>query len=1390
MKTSPATRSSGSRRNSSSTLKRILPGVLVLAAWLGTLSQSLAAPRQPLPPLPEAIPPIYRETFDWALKAGSSDAELVVPNYGRLHESFSGYALQRVGPVTPLVVPAIDGNGHTNVACDTAGALRFWTIPYWSCPPQGPGPGVYARLVELIVADNQGSAAAWSLQVTPDGTAVVLLGHTEAGPVELLKTPIHLLSGQAHCLVLNYGAKTELFVDGQLAGTGGGTLAVPPKIAALVWGSTMSGDLSAGADLDELCAFGRPLPESAVATYYNALRTQAALGPVSLQELAQRQAWFDAVRAAVGSSIANRMDEGEPPPEVCPQLKLTAFRTNCLDFQIHVCGMQTNQRYDLLMATNLGTRHDGADIAWVTVREIPPMTTNYAFPPTNIQTFYRVARLLDPDALPAPSLYVKADAPPGGDGSKDLPFQDIKSALTAATNYSLIQVLPGVYAGSNNCNLSVGTKKLILLSERGWEQTIIDCTNVSGGRAFVFTSTNASPQDVVIIGFTVTDATNSAVYCSGGSRPTFINCNFTRNRSSDGGGAVYCTNARPVFVNCRFLTNSAATQGGAVYAVGWNATPWLSHCTLNDNLRATGGGQIYGKSNAFVSLDNCIVWGVRTDLGAELVRPMILRTNLQGALFTNYDAGWRANFCDIRNWTDISEGTISVDPALETNATGRLTIDSPSIDQGTTNSVPGFRLFARSDMDGEARLDHSRFTNALTMTDIGADEFVYRVQFPLVQEAVWVKSPSGAYVQTNMQLSQVDEASGVAYLWTNATGPLISVVDDESRTNFYIYQLDSTATRVLTNFSIWVTNATYTNMQQAEVHDLEGLSFDRTNGRLFLITSQSKRNRYRDEDSSPPIREPVVDPPSNDYDRRRTVLLRMRLDSTLTTVTNWTFFESESNTVPGSVTYDATNGLAAFIRQSLTNKNALGATNRDAGVLIAWNTLNKFGTPQNGRLYASGDQLPYTTGGFSTNAGTVLGLSGTELQTGNATRTNWGADTRYYFKIWAMDSQNNYYEGPTASDVTDDIPPLVVNEFSTFDSPNTVEIFNPGLHDLSMWRWYLSDDPSDLSKYMSPSNITIHARGVVTLSPSGFEWKTNGTENLYLTYDRDFSLSVVEQWNMRAGIGNTTEGRVWDGGPRGFISTLQDFDACRFTNSTPVSPYPPTLGALNHPQRRKTFDVAARSDQGTIDLIWTNIGLLPATWRYSPKQHDFHSINVEDIAYRSPSEVIIGLRAPLSNRTSGNAYYFQVTNLSVFLTSPWPAADNVHGIVGPYQMALDGLGIRSIKWCPTGLTNAQGQAVARYLVLAGMANGGPLQREQFRQKFSLYAWDGTATNSLATPRKVIDDLWAYTIRPEGVDLIQVDGEWRVLFVEDRFQATGYATRNAIHWPLSILGSVE
>lgn len=1364
---------------------------------------ALGRPRPPWPPFPEFAGPIlFHESFDWAYSYGLTNAELVIANYGTLRESWTGMALQRSGTVTPFVVPALDATGCTNVASHTESAARFWLTPYWSSLSlAGTGPGASATLAEMVASDGKDAVVVWSLQATPDGSALVLLAHGDAGAVELLRADI-AWAQTAHCIALNFGPDgSALFVDGALVAKGGATLAVPSKVAGLVFGSAWTGNASAEGDLEEICVFGRPLSEAAVALYYTSYAKQAALGPLSDAEwqaqrdaAAKRKAEREAALALGqnGGGGMMSLDSGG-----CSGLTLTTTLLTNSNLQIGICSKEPGAVYDLIFATNLNptiTWHWAQEIA-TNVSTVEIVTTNYPY------LFFRLKQIPDldgdglrdywewggsvpgsvvidddrdhdgipdsieaasgsatndPSSLPPPSWYVNNNAAAGGDGSLDLPFRDIQTALNAATNFSVILVKAGTYNGTSNRNLSFGGKKLVLLAEKGWEETRIDCGDAAN-RAFAFTSTNED-YHAQILGFTITNAGASAVSASGGSAPTFVNCQFIGNNA----GAVAVTNASPVFVNCRFLTNSTSDGGAAIYATGSGSLVRLSHCTLNDNVRANNGGQVFATGGATITLNNSIVWGVRTDLGAEIAA-------------SGGSAG--ATYCDVRGGY-TGDGNISSDPLFESNGSARLTINSPCLDRGVTNSVPGFALFTRYDMDGEARLDYDGTGGQPTTTDIGADEYVYRLQFPLDAN----------------NYSVVDEASGVSYLGTNATGPLIAVVDDESRTDFRVFQLNSNASQVALTITNDIRNLSYTNAGDREIHDLEGLTFDPATRQLYPITSQTKRNRYRDVDNIDT--DPVNDPPSNDYDRRRSLLARLTLDATLTNVTARTFFESESNGVPASVGYDAYNGLAALVRQRLTNNAALGDKTVTNKVLIARNTVNKFGTPVNGVTYANGALLPYSNGGPSATAGTSLGefTSTSGLLTNSVVSNTW-----YYYKIWAIDANTNYTAGLVSSNRTDGLPKLFINEFmASGTGDDWIEIYNPAHVPVNMAGLQITDDPAHQS-YTIPSN-SVAGRGYLRFYANNTSNGVNlpfalgaGGEHIRVQAVVGGVTNIIDDYGFGNQSSDVTEGRVWDAGPRGFVSITNNCDGAKFRTNSSFQPTSLAVGGFagpatnNHSQPLKQFLATADVRGTNMYLEWRNVGMLPATWRYSPKQHDFHAINIEDVAFRSTNEMVFGLRAPLSNRTNGNAYYFVATNLATFLPAGGWTNGPCQGVGGPYEMNLGGLGIRSIKWCPHGLTNASGQGVQRYLVLAGNANGGPLVREKLRQKFSLLSWDG---NTAHQPTLLLDDLIGYAIRPEGVEIINVNGEWRLFFVEDRFQARGYATRNALHWPVSILGAVN
>ncbi len=98
----------------------------------------------------------------------------------------------------------------------------------------------------------------------------------------------------------------------------------------------------------------------------------------------------------------------------------------------------------------------------------------------------------------------------------------------------------------------------------------------------------------------------------------------------------------------------------------------------------------------------------------------------------------------------------------------------------------------------------------------------------------------------------------------------------------------------------------------------------------------------------------------------------------------------------------------------------------------------------------------------------------------------------------------------------------------------------------------------------------------------------------------------------------------------------------------------------------------------TVYLHYANTGTEPAVWTYSPKSGDNHPVSVEALAYRSANEMIVGLRSPMSNRTTGNALYYAVNNVANFLPAAnWAGAAANVGL--PQQINLNGQGFRSIQ---------------------------------------------------------------------------------------------------------------
>ncbi len=160
------------------------------------------------------------------------------------------------------------------------------------------------------------------------------------------------------------------------------------------------------------------------------------------------------------------------------------------------------------------------------------------------------------------------------------PWTTIQAGINATVSGDTVIVEDGVYTGSGNKNLDFAGRNIVLMSETGPENCVIDCEN--SGRGFYFHSGETSQTQVV--GITVINGSNTM---GGGvnivnSNPTFKRCIIAGNLSSASyGGAAYIANCSPTFENCTIYGN-AAKYGGGIYAA--NSDLIVNSCIIAGNV--------------------------------------------------------------------------------------------------------------------------------------------------------------------------------------------------------------------------------------------------------------------------------------------------------------------------------------------------------------------------------------------------------------------------------------------------------------------------------------------------------------------------------------------------------------------------------------------------------------------------------------------------------------------------------------------------------------------------------------------------------------------------------------------------------------------------------------
>jgi hypothetical protein len=263
----------------------------------------------------------------------------------------------------------------------------------------------------------------------------------------------------------------------------------------------------------------------------------------------------------------------------------------------------------------------------------------------------------------------------------------IQGGINGAVDGDTVLVADGTYTGDGNRDIDFTGKAIVLMSENGPEETIIDCegSEVEPHRGFYFHSGEDSTS--VLQGFTITNGwagSGGGIYNNGSSptitdctfihnwtfsddgggmfnflsNPTVTNCTFSGNSASWDGGGMYNSSSSPTVTNCIFSGNNAinagcgggmvnflttsrpmvtnctfsgnnATYGGGMY--NNSSSPTVTNCSFSDNSAEYRGGVMYNEYSGDPTITNCILWG---NLPDEIYNfdsdPIVTYSNVEG----------------------------------------------------------------------------------------------------------------------------------------------------------------------------------------------------------------------------------------------------------------------------------------------------------------------------------------------------------------------------------------------------------------------------------------------------------------------------------------------------------------------------------------------------------------------------------------------------------------------------------------------------------------------------------------------------------------------------------------------------------------------------------------
>lgn len=267
----------------------------------------------------------------------------------------------------------------------------------------------------------------------------------------------------------------------------------------------------------------------------------------------------------------------------------------------------------------------------------------------------------------AGTIYIDNDAAPGGDGSLEHPYQYIQDGIDSATNGDTVIILDGTYTGPRNKNLDFNGKAIIVTSQNGPANTIIDCEN--DGRGFYFHS--GEGKDSVLSGLTITrgrdEGGGGGIYCYKSS-PIIINNNISGNINDAhvSGGGIYCSDSSHIFISGNTIADNRVSEDGVGYGGGIylrnSSHAAISGNTIQRNYGGHAGGGIYCEdSTSTFIIDNIISDNTSCDGGGICCSgsTVISGNTIAGNSSGGYTNELRGGGINCSGSTAISGNTIS-----------------------------------------------------------------------------------------------------------------------------------------------------------------------------------------------------------------------------------------------------------------------------------------------------------------------------------------------------------------------------------------------------------------------------------------------------------------------------------------------------------------------------------------------------------------------------------------------------------------------------------------------------------------------------------------------------------------------------------------------------------